>query len=262
MPVIRTRHLLAASALVAASLSAPAIAAESPEPGRIHVTASGHVEVAPDKATLSARLWEQTPFVEADQPEKQDPADMRKAREALEERVGELILSLEEMGIESRRIEAGSLTIRNTQNHQRLDNGDHQRMVATRVERPIEVTLHDTELVPEVLTTLTRAGVNHLSGVGYGVKDMDAARRDALADALSNAREEALVIASGLDVELGRVIEVTRGQGNSRPPQSMPMARMSLAESADAGASQNSEYRAGETTVNATVSVSWEIADQ
>ncbi|WP_372613318.1 SIMPL domain-containing protein, partial [Halomonas sp.] len=235
-------------ALVAA-LSAPAMATDTPEPGRIHVSGTGEVDVAPDKATLTAQLWEQTAFVNVENPEELKPDDMLKARQALEERVRNVILTLEEINIESRHIKAGSLTIGQTQTYKRLENGQHQSMIATRVERPIEVTLLDLEQVPEVLNTLTEQGVNYLSGVSYGVQDMDAARREALAEAIDNARLEAEVMASGLGVEIGRVLEVSRGQVSlPQPPQSYAMARASMAESADAQADQKAEYRAGETS--------------
>jgi uncharacterized protein YggE len=229
------------------------------------VTGTGEVEVAPDKATLSAQLWEQTAFVNAENPEGLKPDEMRQARQArqaLEERVRRVILTLEEMAIASRHIEAGSLTIGQTQTYQRLDNGQHQNMIATRVERPIEVTLLDLEQVPEVLDTLTEQGVNHLSGVNYGIQDMDAVRREALAAAIDNARLEAEVMASGLGVEIGRVVAVSRGQVSlPQPPQPYAMARAGMLESADAQTDQQAEYRAGETSVSAQVSVTWEIVE-
>ncbi|QTP54677.1 hypothetical protein HNO51_08260 [Billgrantia sulfidoxydans] len=64
LPITSTRWSLCL--VLAAALSAPAIAADTPEPGHIHVTGTGEIDVAPDKATLTDRLWEQTAFVKAE----------------------------------------------------------------------------------------------------------------------------------------------------------------------------------------------------
>lgn len=252
---------------LAAALSLPnlAMASTSPEreTGRVHVNASGQVEAAPDKATLRAQLWEQTDYVDAERENRLSPGDMQGARRTLEERAREVIQALEDMGIVSRQINAGSLSVRQIETYRRLDNGDHQRLVATRVERPIEITLHDLERVPNVLDALTEQGVNQLGNIQYGLQDADGMRRQALAAAIENARLEAEVLASGLGIALGRVLEVRPEAGGPGhiPPQ--PMARGLTMEAASAPADATAaEYRPGETTVEARTSVTWEIEEE
>lgn len=250
-------------ALTAAlSLSNLAVASPSPErePGRLHVSASGEVQVAPDKATFRAQLWEQTDYVDAEEENRLSPGAMQSARQTLEERTRGVIQALEGMGIESRRINAGILRVGQVQTYRRLENGQHQQLVATRVERPIEITLHDLEQVPNVLDALTEQGVNQLSDIQYGLQDTEGMRRKALAVAIENARLEAEVLASGLGITLGRVLDVRSGAGGPGPVPPQPMARSMAMETAQAtDDAPAAEYRPGETTVEARAAVTWEI---
>ncbi|CAM3843277.1 SIMPL domain-containing protein [Vreelandella rituensis] len=244
-------------ALVAA-LSVPAMAADHSQPGHLQASGTGEVVLAPSEATITARLWEQTAFAKADakHPDELKPDAMFKARQKVLARASKVILALEGMDIASRHIDAGSLHIGHTQTHDRLANGTHQRMIAIRVERPIKITLHDLEQVPAVLDILTGQGVNHLGGVDYRIRDMEAAHREALAMAIDHARLEAEVMAAGLDLDIGRVVSVSRG---NKPNVAPNQPYTSMRESHMASAGQAPEYRPGEITVTAQANVTWEV---
>ena len=234
---------------------------QSPAPGQLSVSAYGEVNVTPDKATLSASLWEKTPTILADDAEQRDPQAMQDARTKLERRVAQLVTALETEGVESKRITAGSMTV--AQEHSYGDvvrHNQRERLVRTRVERPIQVELHDLDQVPFVLDALTEAGVDRLGGVNYALQNAEQAEQDALAKAIATAKAEAQVMADGLGETLDRVLSVSKSGRNSPVPYAQPqmmMMRESVAPSSGQAESSESEYRSGQIKVSANVDVRW-----
>ncbi|MCD6007687.1 SIMPL domain-containing protein [Halomonas sp. IOP_31] len=226
----------------------------TPSEHRLQVQARSELSVAPDMATLEARLWERTPSVARDGSERADPGALAKARDRLESRTGELIRRLESQGIDSAAISAGSLIVRPDYIQQPGDNGEPgQALVRTQLERPISLRIDDLARLPAILDALTQAGVDALDGVTYDLKDRDAATDKALSQALDKARRKARLMAKALDIGLGQVIQIEETGAPRYSPQMMSM-RSDAMESKAAP-----EYRPGEITLDASVSVAWEI---
>ena len=153
----RLRYGIVGSALFAL-LATPMAYAAPPAPPSLHVQAQSWVEVEPDKATLSARLWENTPAVST--LEDTDSEALGSARERLEQRASELIAAMEEIGIEQRAINAGSLLIRPDYVQAPSRQGESEApLVRTQLERPISVRIDALDRVPTILDALTQAGV-------------------------------------------------------------------------------------------------------
>ncbi|MCK0743880.1 SIMPL domain-containing protein [Chromohalobacter nigrandesensis] len=246
-----------ATALLGALLVAVPQAQAKPGPEtshELHVQAQSSLDVAPDMARLNARLWERTPAVARSEDDGDDQA-LGDAREQLESRTGDLIRALEDAGVESRDIQAGSLNVRPEIISRSQQDDDAEDQVRTQVERPVSVTVRDLERLPSILDALTAAGVDALDGVEYDLKDRDAATDKALSKALERATHKAQLMADTLDIQLGEVIRVEETQSPTYAPRSMMMR----AESADAKSAP--EYRAGEITIDAGVNVTWEIED-
>ena len=249
---------LLGGALVAL-LSAP-LAQASPSqhvPPSLHVQAQSWVEVAPNKATLNARLWENTPALST--LEESDSSALSDARERLENRASELIEQMEATGLERNAINAGSLNVypEHVQG-QRNDDGEHETLQRTRLERPITVELTDLDQLSEVLDALIAAVVNSLDGVQFDLQDRDAATDEALVKALEKAQHKANLMADSLDAELGHVQRIEETQSPIFQPRMMSMR----AESDAAGASQSgvsSDYNPGTIRIDAGVSVEWTL---
>lgn len=243
-------------ALLLATLPLSASAGEAPAPHRLDVQARAELEVAPDRATLSARLWERTPAVARRDAGRHDSEALAEARERLETRAATLIRTLEDAGLARDAIRAGSLRVQPETLHERRgQDGEPTPKTRTRLERPIEVELADLERLPTILDALTEAGVDALDGVTYDLADRDAATDQALTRALARARHKAELMADTLGVELGSVLAVSENQAPVFQPRMMAM-------SADARESVGAaEYRPGTLSIDAAVNVSWEIED-
>lgn len=249
----RTLGLSLAGLLAAMTFSAPTLA-DAP-PRQLHVQADATLDVAPDMATLNARLWERTPVQIQGQETSGNSDAIKTARDRLESRTGELIRTLENAGVDSKNIRAGSLSVR-PDYMQTPRNGDDDTppKVRTQVERSVSLTLNDLEQLPRVLDALTAAGVDSLDGVSYGLQNSNAADDQALKQALERARQKAEMMAETLDVDLGDVVSIEETTAPRYQPQMM--RAMAKAES-DAAP----EYRSGEISIDAGVSVVWEIDD-
>lgn len=241
--------------------SSPADSARTPS---LQVQAQSTLEVTPDRATVRARLWEDTPAVDLTEVKQrqQHQKARREARDTLEARAASLIDALEDdTGIDRDAISAGSLGV-----HPRRDDArgsgqdeDRQPLTRTRLERPITVQLGDLDRLEDVLGALMAADVNRLDGVTFDLKDRQAATDRALAQALEKARHKAGLMADTLDVDLGRVqhVEETRSPGFSPRMMSASADSRSKAEAA----SPTTEYRPGTIDVEAGVSVEWVLED-
>lgn len=251
----RLRRNVAAGALLALISIPMAQAAQTPP--SLHVQAQSSVEVPPDKATLNARLWEKTPAHST--LEDSDGDGLTAARERLERRVGELITTMEDSGLERDAISAGSLNIYPEQvQGARSDNGEGETLQRTRLERPVTVELTDLDQLGEVLDALMGAGVNALDGVQFDVQDRDAATDEALVKALEKAQHKAELMADTLGADIGHVQHIEETQSPIFQPRMMSMRAESSA-SADAGSGTASEYRPGTLRIEAGVNVTWAL---
>lgn len=250
------RYSLLGGALLAL-LSAPLAHASPSQPApSLHVQAQSWVEVEPDKATLNARLWENTPALST--LEESDSSALSDARERLENRASELIEQMEATGLARNAINAGSLNVYPEYvQGQRNDDGEHEALQRTRLERPITIELTDLDQLSEVLDALIAAGVNALDGVQFDLQDRDAATDEALVKALEKAQHKANLMTDTLGAELGHVQRIEETQSPIFQPRMMAMRAESDAASSQSGAV--SDYSPGTIRIDAGVNVEWTL---
>ncbi|WP_249977185.1 SIMPL domain-containing protein [Vreelandella olivaria] len=250
------RYGVLGSAMLAL-LAAPIAQAAPPAPPSLHVQAQSWVEVEPDKATLTARLWENTPAVSS--LEDTDSEALGEARERLENRASQLIEAMEAIGIEQRAISAGSLNV--YPDHiagPRNDNGERDTLIRTRLERPFSIELTDLDQLGDAFDALIGAGVNALDGVQFDLQDRESATDEALTKALEKAHHKAELMASTLETELGHVQRIEETQSPIFQPRMMAMR----AESDAVGSGSASDYRPGTIRIDAGVNVEWTLKGQ
>ncbi|MCK2185612.1 SIMPL domain-containing protein [Halomonas getboli] len=241
-------------ALALAALPLAAMADASPAPHRLDVQARAELEVVPDQATLSARLWERTPAIAQRDASGGDALALSQARSRLEERAATLIQALEAAGVDRDAISAGSLSVQPEMLREPSgQDGDGKMLARTRLERPVNIEINELDRLPTILDALTEAGVDALDGVTYDLADRDAATDEALNQALQRAKHKAELMAKSLGVELGDVLSVSENQAPVFQPRMMAMS----ADARESGGA--TEYRPGSLSIDAAVSVGWEI---
>ena len=129
------------------------------------------------------------------------------------------------------------------------------KLVGYRVSNMLTVRVRDLKALGGILDDLVRSGSNRIGGISFVIDDprplRDEARRRAVRDALRKAR----LYAEEAGFELGPVLTMSERGGSVPAPVPMPVPRVR----AMADKAMPVPVAAGERTVSADVSITWEI---
>jgi uncharacterized protein len=237
------RRMIAVPALLAALLAGPGTAEAQQDlrtPGTIRVSATGQTSTPPDRAW--ADFGVETEAVTASQAADQNARKMEA-----------VITALVRAGVARENVRTSDFNVFPVHEQTRNGNGE-PRIRGYRASNVVTAQTDDVRRVGPLVDAALAAGANRINGVRFGMRDPDRARDVALRDALRRARAEAAVLAEGMGVQLGRVLDVST---STAPPTPFPMYRMQV-QMADAAASAT-PIEPGQQTVNATVTVVFEI---
>jgi uncharacterized protein YggE len=230
---------LALISLAPWSAAAPAQAqpATAVEPRLLSVSGEGEVKAKPDQAMLSAGVVMQG----------KTAAD---ALAANSRAMNTVFATLKRLGIPDRSIQTSSFSV-NPQ-YPEYNSREPRRIVSYQVSNTVSVTVEDLDKLGPALDALVSSGANSLGDIAFTIRDpkplMAQARDAAVKDAMAKA--ETLARAAG--VSLGPIVAIN--EGVIAPPQ--PLYRTMNMAAAPAAPPPIS---AGESTVSANVSMSWEI---
>lgn len=117
--------------------------------------------------------------------------------------------------------------------HPEFDHANGRQTLKGYVARnAIEVRVDDVARIGDVLGVAVGSGATSVGGLRFGLKDHDAAERDALRLAVRDARARADAAASGAGVQILRVLKIEEqrtGRGEPRPMMMRQMAMESVA---------------------------------
>ena len=232
---MKHRTALAAAAVAAALLTAPALAQVIP-PAAISVTGEATVSVPPDLAEIGGGVTSEAKTA-------------REASEANNAAMGKVLQALKGAGIEAKDIQTARLSL---QPQSAPNRSGPSAIAGYRASNRVTIRVRDVTKVAGVIDTLVGAGANEIGGINFVVsqasKLLDEARERAVAD----ARRKAEIYARAAGVTLGAPLSISE-EGNSAP---VPYRRMAAGMAASAPVAQ------GEETLAVTVSVSWAIKQQ
>ena len=232
---MKHRTALAAVALAAALLTAPALAQVIP-PAAISVTGEATVSVPPDLAEIDGGVTSEAKTA-------------REASEANNAAMGKVLQALKGAGIEEKDIQTARLSL---QPQSAPNRSGPSAIAGYRASNRVTLRVRDVTKVASVIDTLVGAGANEIGGINFVVsqasKLLDEARERAVAD----ARRKAEIYARAAGVTLGAPLSISE-EGNAAP---VPYRRMAAGMAASAPVAQ------GEETLQVTVSVSWAIKQQ
>ena len=226
--------LLGVAMLAAPVAGSGAQAAEQETQRRISVTASAEVSAEPDIALISTGVV----------------SEAQTAREALDANsaaMRRLVEGLKSAGIEPRDIQTVSFNVE-PRYEQRRDNRSPS-IIGYRVHNQVRITAREIDRLGEVLDQAVTLGANQIGGIQFEVSKAETLRDDARRAAMANARRRAELFAAAAGVELGEVLRIEESTQRGGPP--VPFARTLAAESVP--------IERGTQTLEATVSVTWEL---
>ena len=189
------------------ALAMPALAQEAAGPAvrQITVMGSADVDVAPDRATITAGVETQEATAAA-------------ALAASSETMAAVFAALEAAKVERRDMQTSQLNLNPVYEQFREGSEGPPQVVAYQASNMLTVTVRDLASLGTLIDALTGAGANRLYGIAFDVTDprpsVDAARREAVAD----ARAKAELYAEAAGVALGPVVTIRENMGMG-PPQ-------------------------------------------
>lgn len=245
---VATVAMIAALSLIAT----PLVSASDvyPPPQRtISTTGSGIVTVEPDMATFSVGMEARN-------------EEMKLAQDEVTEEANAITAMLLEAGVDDSDIRTSSYRVTPENKYDR--NGNFVRIEHYVVRMTISITVHDIDLVGELLDQSVALGADFVSSISFSVSNPDPHIQEARQLAIADAKQKAEDYALGSDSKLTGLFtlwESSSPQPTARESSSADMA-MPIAQTEDADMSMESnpvDISAGTTTFIVKVETTWTI---
>lgn len=234
---LMSRRLLAGSvALVAAAILTASVARAQAQmiDKVITVTGEATASVVPDLAMIRGGVTTQGKTA-------------KEASDANAKEMTAVIDALKAAGIAERDIQTTRLSIYPQQDPNKAGKA---RIIGFQASNQVNVKLRDINKIADALDRMISAGANEISGVSFSVSDpskaLDAARKDAVAD----AKRKAEIYATAAGVGLGRAV-VIQEEGTPALFQPRPMAMRAAAAAPPVSP--------GEETLRISVTIGYEL---
>jgi uncharacterized protein YggE len=203
---MRLRHVVWISALVLAASALAGVGAprlihadsSDAQSGTLSVVGTGSVTTTPDSATLSAGVTTQG-------------STASEAMDANARAMAKVIQALKDAGIASKDLQTQFVSV-----DPRYDDAG-QRITGYGATNSVSAVVRGLSDVGDVIDAAVSAGANTVSGPSLARDDQDKLYRDALEDAVANAREKATALARAAGVSLGGIKSLDESPQSSGP---------------------------------------------
>ena len=213
----------------------------------LSVSAEGRTTRTPDLATFNAGVTSQG----------KTAAEALAANSADMNRV---IAALKRAGIADRDVQTSNLNLNPIYQPQRpLPDGTYQpvepKIIGYQVSNTVNVRQRDIASFGKVIDTLVSAGANQVNGPSFEMDKPDEALDEARMEAMKMARARAELYARAAGLKVVRILTISES-GGYYPPQ----PRVMYAKAAMDSAAAPTPVAPGEVSLNANVSVTFELA--
>jgi uncharacterized protein YggE len=232
-------HKFIAVLAISAALALPAPVLAEPVVATLTVTGQGSASTAPDIGTIRAGV----------ETSGKTAAAALAANNAL---AGQLIATLKDAGVAPRDIQTGSLYVEPSYNRVSGTQPDQTpEVIGYRVLNEVSVTIRALGDMGAILDAVVQSGANRINSIGFGLSDDQAVTDEARREAMADAKRIAALYAEAAGVKLARILSISEG-GSIQPRPGGGMMLRAEASSVP--------IEAGESTVQASVTIVWEIA--
>lgn len=224
------------------------------QPATITVSGQGKVSVKPDIATISFTVREVGKTV-------------AEAQKMAETKVAELSKGLADLSIKDTDIKTDYYNVSPKYTYNQIycitapcPTGK-QTLDGYEVTETVTVKVRDLDKAGDALALVGKADITEVTGPNFSVDKIETVQADAKEEAIKDARMKAEATASSLHVRLSKIVNYSE-DGGYRPMYDMYSKGVMAPMAAGAPTSVESvTLPTGETTVNATVSITYEIED-
>jgi uncharacterized protein YggE len=198
--------LLASTALAAQAQEAPAAVTAAARTPVLNLSAYGETRVAPDLATINLGVNTEAPT----------------AAEALRQnavRMTALIAALKRQGVAGKDIQTSGLSL----NAQYVyEQNQPPKLTGYQAANTVTVTVYDLPKLGGVIDATVAAGGNQISGIGFGLRDPQAAEDAARVEAVRCLQAKAALYARATGKRLGALRSLSENGGYApEPPRPM-----------------------------------------
>ncbi len=142
------------------------------------------------------------------------------------------------------------------------DKNNRRVLAGYSAKHRVQVTLKKIDKVGDFVNAITKAGIDQLQGMSFGLIDSNAAEREVMLMAVKDSRMKADAVAASLGVSAPKVYSVNVQGGGGYHPKPMPMVRGKMMMAMDAeSAPPAAEIPTGEVTIRQNVSAQFEISN-
>lgn len=238
----RTRVAIAMTAVLA--LAVPAAAQDRPMGPERSVTTTGqaNVKLAPDRAWVNVGI----------------EARALKSQDA--QKKAALVMTAIQNELKTLGIPESALRTVSFNLHADWDYSNNRRVLRGYVvSNIVEVKVDDLTKVADVLDKSIAAGGNQIHGVRWDLQNRDRVERDALRQAVEDAKQRAEVSVAAAGARLGPVLRIHEQRFDFQPRPMMDMAMMRQSAAAPAPPMPETPINPGEIEVRASVTVAFGI---
>lgn len=237
--------VLAAGVVALASVSGPALAQGTGAPGgpeadrrTLVVTGRFTVTAPPDAVRITVGVDSQAPTA-------------REAHEATSRKVQDVVTALLSLGIPPRNLQTAGVALAPVY---RYDEKRRENVLAGyRSSYTLQVLVEQLDLAGAVVDAAVQAGADRVESIQFVVRDLEAVKQRAVAQAVADAMGQARVLAQAAGVQLGPLLSV-RDVTFVAPG---PPVRVSLARLAEPAA--ETPVLPGEMQFSASATLTFEI---
>jgi uncharacterized protein YggE len=223
-----------------ALLAVPSMADETPPPRTMTVSGQGEIKAVPDEAVLSAGVVTQA----------------RKAADALaanSRAMNAVFDALKRIGIPDKSIQTSDFSV-SAQYQTDQQGNTTQKIVGYQVSNNVTVIVDDLGKLGPAIDALVNSGANSMGDIAFTIRDPKPLLTEARAAAVKDALQRANTYASAAGVTLGPIASI----GENGEVTNRPMIRKTMAY-ANAAADKATPFAAGEDSITAGVSITFEI---
>lgn len=243
---MRVLHCIVLGAAILAPLALTGCTqSPAPAPRTITVSGEGAVRPKPDLVILQLGVVSRDPSLEA-------------AQTNVSKKVQAALAALQTIGVKPEEVQTTDFSVDRYSEYVRK----HKTRVMYRVYNNVSVRTGLVEKAGKIVDTMVHLGINSISGPSFGLKDLPAARREALDLAFKNAKLDAERLAQAGGMRLAGIQALNVGGGYDATnginvPEDAPVSYM--ARPREIPAAPPMPISSGQVRVSSTISVSFRV---
>lgn len=205
----------------------------------LNLSAYGETKVAPDMATISTGVVTEAPTAQ-------------EAMRLNRERMSQVIAALRRQGIAEKDIQTSGLNLSAQYTYR---ENQPPLLRGYQASNQVTVTVFEIDRLGAAVDAVVASGANQVNGIGFGLRDPQAAEDAARREAVRRLKAKADLYAQATGMRIKGLRSLSEG-GGYQPQPPMPMYRMAMAEQA---ADSSTPVAAGQLTLRIDVQGVYEL---